>query len=256
MSDEPTFRIRPCSADSARLLERGEHVLLGLSPWNGYYRPRTVEALARWASARFTTVDFIVPGDEVALTLTAAGWPRERAARRAHRAVKRLRNPAVRALAHCGTDAPERHVRTWTELAADARYGVLRDEVEHAYRTDPAVRRACRRTAALAVQHAAGGQAPLREQIDHAVGYALAELPVVLDSPALFHVGTSVFVYHRPMDLLAPLLTGEAASLRPAPGQGYCVVTAQQPPVRTSDVSPPSPVLGTPVSPATGAVPP
>lgn len=230
-----SFHVRPCSAHSARLMERGEHVLLGISPWNSYYKPCVVEALVEWAAARFETVDVLVPGEEIVLTLTAAGWERDRAVRRAHRTLKRLRNPARRALARVGVDAPDRHVRSWTELAADPRYRLLRAEVDHAYGTDRAVRRACRRTAFSAVLHAGEGRAPLPEQVDEAVGYALAELPVVMDSPALFNVDTSVFVYHRDMDLLAPFLTDEPVSLRPAPGQGYCVVTAQpMPPAVTS----------------------
>jgi cyclo(L-tyrosyl-L-tyrosyl) synthase len=73
--------------------------------------------------------------------------------------------------------------------------------------------------------HATDGAEPTEEQIDHAVDYALAELPLVVNGPAVFNTETSLFVYHRPMDLLKPLITGEATALHRAEGQGYAVVT-------------------------------
>ncbi|MFI8933186.1 tRNA-dependent cyclodipeptide synthase [Streptomyces sp. NPDC053474] len=185
--------------------------------------------------------------------MTAAGWPPERARRRGRRAVRVLRNSALRALDRSGVSVPERHVSSWTELACLPRYLQLREAMELAYHEDPAVRAACRRTAALAVQHAVGGQAPGPGQVDHAVPYALAELPVVLDGPALYGVETSVFVYHRPMDLLAPVITGEAVLLRSAPGQGYCVVTAQPPEVAPAPTDT-APVPGTHPLAGTGVV--
>ncbi|MEV8289697.1 tRNA-dependent cyclodipeptide synthase [Streptomyces niveus] len=218
------FVIQPCSPQSARLVERGENVLLGLSPWNGYYKPRTIEALIDWASTHFKTVDVFLPGYEAALTLTAAGLPALKAVHRTRRAVGQLRAPARRGLEKAGVADPLRHLHTWTQLANRPAYTAGRARAERAYRTDPAVRRACRATAHGAVRHASGIE-PTEEQIDLAVSYAIAELPLIVDGPAVFGTDTSVFVYHRPMDLIEPLLTGEAAGLHPALGQGYAIVT-------------------------------
>lgn len=218
------FLVQPCSPESERLVDRAEHVLLGLSPWNGYYKPRTIEALVGWACGRFATVDVLIPGYEAAHTLTAAGFAAPRAVHRARRAVGQLRAPARRALAQAGVADPERHVHTWTRLADRPQYAAARARAEHAYRTDPAVRRSCRTTARGAVRHAAGIE-PTETQIDQAVSYPIAELPPVVDGPGLFGTQTSVFVYHRRMDLIEPLITGEATGLRPADGQGYAIVT-------------------------------
>ncbi|MFD3912994.1 tRNA-dependent cyclodipeptide synthase [Streptomyces sp. NPDC058603] len=218
------FLVQPCSAESELLVERAEHVLLGLSPWNGYYKPRTVEALIDWACSSFKRVDVLVPGYEAAHTLTAAGFTAPKAVHRTRRAVGQLRAPARRALELAGVTDPERHLHTWTRLANRPQYAASRARAENAYRTDPAVRRSCRVTARGAVRHASGID-PTEAQIDQAVSYPIAELPLVVDGPAVFGTETSVFVYHRRMDLIEPLLTGEATGLRPAAGQGYAVVT-------------------------------
>ncbi|WP_405620400.1 tRNA-dependent cyclodipeptide synthase [Streptomyces sp. NBC_01508] len=218
------FVVQPCSPQSELLVERAEHVLLGLSPWNGYYKPRNIKALIGWACSSFKQVDVLVPGYEAARTLTAAGLPAPKAVHRARRAVGQLRAPARQALALAGVADPDGHLHTWTRLADRPQYTASRARVEEAYRTDPAIRRSCRDTARGAVRHASG-QDPTEAQVDQAVSYPIAELPLVVDGPAVLRTESSVFVYHRRMDLIEPLLTGEATHLRPAPGQGYAVVT-------------------------------
>ncbi|MFC8075610.1 tRNA-dependent cyclodipeptide synthase [Streptomyces sp. NPDC057307] len=41
---------------------------------------------------------------------------------------------------------------------------------------------------------------PTEAQVDRAVSYPIAELPLVVDAPAVFGTESSVFVYHRRMD--------------------------------------------------------
>lgn len=49
------------------------------------------------------------------------------------------------------------------------------------------------------------GQAPDEEQVEHAVRYFLAELPLFIDTPAIVGAGTSVFCYHKPPAVLRRL---------------------------------------------------
>jgi cyclo(L-tyrosyl-L-tyrosyl) synthase len=68
------------------------------------------------------------------------------------------------------------------------------------------------------------GSAPSEQQVECAVRYFLAELPLFVDTPAIVGAGSSVFCYHQPPDVLRRLY-GRELSLRPAPGQGFAVVT-------------------------------
>ncbi|MFF8960630.1 tRNA-dependent cyclodipeptide synthase [Streptomyces sp. NPDC014894] len=224
MSIPVGFTVEPCTPESALLVDEAEHALIGLSPWNAYYKPRTVEALVDWACEHFKKVDFVIPGYEAVHTLTAAGYGVADAVHRTRRAVKQLRNPVRRALLRRGADDPEHRVHTWTALTARPAYAAARRRAETAYREDAAVRRACRETASGAVRHAGGGTEPTEAQIDRAVGYAIAELPLVVEGPEVFGVTSSVCVYHRRMDLLEPFIQGETAAFRPSTGQGYAVV--------------------------------
>ncbi|MFB6940789.1 tRNA-dependent cyclodipeptide synthase [Streptomyces sp. NPDC060286] len=218
------FSVQPCTPDSKTLVDQGEHVLVGLSPWNAYYKPKTVEALVEWACTHFKKADFVIPGYEAVYTLTAAGYSAPDAVHRTRRAVKQLRNPARRALLRRGAADPDHSVYTWTAFINRPAYIAARQRAEEAYRDDEEVRRACRVTAAGAIRHATGGVEPSEEQIDRAVGYAIAELPLVVEGPAVFETATSVCVYHRQMDLLQPFIDGKTSTFHSAPGQGYAIV--------------------------------
>ncbi|MEV6581218.1 tRNA-dependent cyclodipeptide synthase [Streptomyces sp. NPDC051582] len=231
VSVNPDITVRPLSATSEQLVKRADHVLLGLSPMNGYYKPRTVETLVAWASDGFKKVDVVLPGYEAAHTLVAAGFDAPEAVRHARRSVHRLRNAALRALERCGIEHPEHHVNVWTQLHNRSPYLAALQQARTAYDRDPVVRRACRQVTAAAIHHARGGgtrQAPpSEEQVDLAVGYVLAEVPLVTSSPAIFAADTSVFVYHRRMELVDILTSDQATALRPAAGQGHAIVTIQ-----------------------------
>jgi len=219
-----SFVLSPLPGGDAFFPGECEHVLIGLSPWNGRYSRRYIEALVTWAHSRFPRVDVFTPGWEAAHTLVAAGVPTGDAVHRARRAGSKLRNPALRALRDAGVAHPERQVHSWTQLHARLAYTGARRRVQLAYETDPAVRRACRETAREAVR-GAGRAEPDECAIDLAVGYALAELPLVTDAPAVFGAASSVFLYHRDMELIRPLINGESTTLTPHAGQKYAIAT-------------------------------
>ncbi|ARZ72377.1 tRNA-dependent cyclodipeptide synthase [Streptomyces sp. HU2014] len=234
METEPPFRTLPYTGQCGRHLMAAEHALIGLSPWNGYFTARRVETLVEWAAGAFRRVDVFIPSYEAAYTLIAAGVAPAVAVGRARRAVKKLRGPAQRALLRAGCG--EGRVHTGTSLAARPRYLRLRRTVERTYHQDPGVRAVCRAVGRSAVAGALAAHArtasrpePEREpglseeRLDTAARYAWAELPVMLDSPGIFGVSSSVLVYHRRTPLMESLLQDDSA-LRPAPGQGFVVV--------------------------------
>ncbi|GAA1988327.1 tRNA-dependent cyclodipeptide synthase [Amycolatopsis minnesotensis] len=213
--------------DERYFLPGAEHVTIGLSPWNGRYKPRYIEALTTWARQAFGKVDVFVPGYQAAHTLVAAGFPVSEAVRRTRRTINKLRNPALRALTAAGEPEPEKHVLTWTQLHSRPEYQRGLARVHEAYEHNPAVRGACRSTARAAIDRMDSEPEITDERIDLAVGYALAELPLVLDGPEVYQVESTMFVYHKEMELLDPFLR-PGAPVRPAPGQGYAVVTDRE----------------------------
>ncbi len=218
------FTVRTLSRRHQRILNRAEHVLIGLSPFNGYYKPRLVRDLVAWGHHHFDRTDVFIPGWETAHTLTGAGMSPRDAVHRSRRAAKRLRNAAVDALRSCGDTEPHTRVHTSTTLASRGAYTRLHERVRTEYARDPVVRAACRETAREALRTHCDGQ-PSEQQVDLAVSYPLAELPLILDSPAIFATESSVVVYHRELGPLTPLILGRSPTVWPVAGQGFAVVT-------------------------------
>ncbi|MFE7116152.1 tRNA-dependent cyclodipeptide synthase [Streptomyces sp. NPDC057654] len=207
-----------------RIADTAEHALIGVSPFNGHYKPKVVEALVEGALESFEKVDVLTPGYEAAYTLTAGGMTPPEAAHRVRKATKQLLNPARRALLRAGVTEPDRHLHTWTQLANRPAYTRLRHQVRKAYETDPAVRTACRAVTRDAVAAVSEGE-PDEQQIDIGVDYPMAEMPLFIDTPSVFGVDSSVFVYHRRIQIAEVLLSGAPHDLELAPGQGFAVAT-------------------------------
>jgi tRNA-dependent cyclodipeptide synthase len=202
-----------------------DHVLVGLSPWNGRYSPEYIRDLISWLHPRFDTIDVVIPGYEAAYTLIAAGHPPARAVHRARRAYRQLRNPAVRALADLGVADPARHVRSLTRLHAEPAYRESLDRARDAYLADARIRGACRAITTEVVRNAAGGRRPAGvTEIDLAVSYVIAEIPLLTDAPGLFGTRGTVFVYHRSSPLVSAIADGNS-TLTAAPGQAWAVVS-------------------------------
>ncbi|MCB5907734.1 tRNA-dependent cyclodipeptide synthase [Streptomyces pinistramenti] len=222
------FSAEPYTENCARISADAEHALIGLSPFNSYYKTHVIKSLTAWAAATFKRVDVLVPGAEGALTLTASGWTHEHAERRLREARKRLCGPARRALAEAGVENPSEHVHTWSELLERAAYRELREQVGDGCRTDPGLRRRVREMTRRAVDALTPGE-PDEQQVNTALGYVLAELPFMVDSPSIFDVKSSVFVYHQQFDLAHSLLNGnEISAVRINPEQGFLVVRPQE----------------------------
>ncbi|WP_206337107.1 MULTISPECIES: tRNA-dependent cyclodipeptide synthase [Streptomyces] len=216
--------VTPLSGRCAEAVERAEHVCFGISPFNSYFSTARIRELAAWGLDRFERVDFFVPDVPSAFTFEALGYAPEKAAWKARRQGQYTRNKIVTALGSLGVTDTEARVLGWAELEANAVFGRLHAGGLRRYGEDVAFRDACREaTGWVLAGKLPAGQAPDEEQVERAVRYFLAELPLFIDTPAIVGAETSVFCYHEPPAVLRRLYGGEL-SWRPAAGQGFAVV--------------------------------
>jgi cyclo(L-tyrosyl-L-tyrosyl) synthase len=146
---------------------------------------------------------------------------------RARRAYRQLRNPAVRALTDLGVPDAAGHVMSWTRLHANPAYRSALLAAQAAYRTDPNITRVCRAMTGEVVRNASGRRRISGSDIDIAVRYVIAEIPLLTNAPSLFGTPGSVFVYHRATPLVAEIAGGNSI-LTAEPGQGWAVVDRQE----------------------------
>jgi cyclo(L-tyrosyl-L-tyrosyl) synthase len=217
--------VEPLSEGCAAVVERGEHACFGISPFNSYFSTERIRDLAAWGLGRFERVDFFVPDAPSAFTFEALGYAPEKAAWKARRQGQYTRNRIATALGSLDVAEDGARVLGWAELEGNAAFGRLHEDGLWRYAEDAQFRDACREASGWVLAgKLPAGQRPDAEQVEQAVRYFLAELPLFLDTPSIVDAGISVFCYHQPPDVLRRLYAGELGR-RPAAGQGFAVVT-------------------------------
>ncbi|MET7714468.1 tRNA-dependent cyclodipeptide synthase [Streptomyces sp. NPDC005407] len=214
----------PLSGRCAAVVERAEHACFGISPFNSYFSAARIRALAAWGLGRFDRVDFFVPDAPSAFTFEAMGYAPQKAAWKARRQGQYTRNKIAGALGSLGVADADKRVLGWAELEGNAAFGALHAMGLRRYDEDAGFRDACHEaTGWVLAGKLPAGQVPDDQQIERAVRYFLAELPLFIDTASVVGAGASVFCYHQPPDVLRRLYAGELG-WQPAAGQGFAVV--------------------------------
>ncbi|MDH6133466.1 cyclo(L-tyrosyl-L-tyrosyl) synthase [Kitasatospora sp. MAA4] len=217
-----TFEARPFSDRCRQVWERGDHLLIGVSPGNSYFSPQRISELILWAREFFDSVDIVYADLHVDTQFAAFGYTPEHAQRRAAKEIKTTARRIQRGVEEAGWEAVR--VRAVSDFLADARYDQLRFAIEEGLRGDPVFRQAAEGMArSFLAGRTPDGAEPTAEQLAAGLRYICAELPFFLDTPGLLGVPTSVSCYHVELPL-TPVLFGRSEGLRAVPQQAYAVV--------------------------------
>ncbi|WP_344578046.1 tRNA-dependent cyclodipeptide synthase [Streptomyces lunalinharesii] len=242
------FTVEPFTDRCREIWARGEHVLIGVSPGNGYFSEQRLTALLRWASEAFAEVDPIVPDVSLVHTYRALGHSEERAWSYAQRDTRRVCRRIARAWTASGVPEHRHRVRTLTEFTGHPTYQALLGRVERAAERQSSVREVFLRASGKALASHLKGAAPTAGQLAEGMRYLIAEMPLCMDSPAILGVPSSVHVYHQVIPTV-PLVFNELFTTQL---QAYAVVRpvlpAQPPPSapprRSGQLPPVGPLTG------------
>lgn len=214
---EEVFQARPFTPACGRLVERGEHALIGISAGNGYFSQHRIAQLLEWTGRRFGAVDLLYADLHIDTMHRAAGAEQAQASRRACRSLRDVRRRIRRAMEAVRVPARVRCLAL-SETVDTPGYRSADERVERAMREHPAVERACEDHVRRII---APEPDPDGARFRAGLSYLRAELPFLLNTPEVLSVDTSVCCYH---DLL-PVLVGlrrETSCLHP--GQGHLVL--------------------------------
>ncbi|MEV2278725.1 tRNA-dependent cyclodipeptide synthase [Nocardiopsis sp. NPDC049922] len=214
------FEAIPFTVNCSVVYDKGEHLLVGASPGNGYFTRDRVAALLRWARRRFDSVDVVYADREVDAMFVALGYDPDRARRRATKDIRALRRRILQGIELSGSDA---RCTALSEFEGDSAYLSLRADVERAMRTDPEFTEVCQKTIRRFLLPRSGEKGPTDAQMEAGMRYLAREVPFFVDTPAILGVGSSVSCYHVEMPL-TPLLFTRTSGLRAADSQAYATV--------------------------------
>ncbi|MFF8763414.1 tRNA-dependent cyclodipeptide synthase [Nocardiopsis dassonvillei] len=217
---EPTddFDVLPFTGSCRRVFERGEHALIGISAGNSYFSQERIAQLLRWAQRHFAEVDVLYADLHLDTMYMASGGSREYASSRANRALKDVRRRIRRAVESAAPDAGNVRVRALSQCTGLPGYRDVAYRLDREHATDPRVRRACEEH----VRHVIGAQPdPDGARLRAGLAYLRAELPLLLSTPRVFGLSSSVCCYHALMPILSRL-RGATSCFHP--GQGHVIL--------------------------------
>ncbi|SDM33180.1 tRNA-dependent cyclodipeptide synthase [Allokutzneria albata] len=218
----------PLTEHCAAPLRSGQHVCVGVSPFNSYFSVERITDAARWAMSEFEDYHFFIPDRAAAYTLEALGYEPDRARLKARRQGQYVVNKVCRALWGLGATNPEEHVLDGATLAENACYQRLLAYAHDLFTADEVFTAHCLdATRWVLDRRLPEGQVPTDEQLRCAVRYFLAELPLFVDTPAITGVESSVFAYHQRVKFLE-LLYSRELPWRPHPRQGFVLLRAEE----------------------------
>ncbi|MEU2790965.1 tRNA-dependent cyclodipeptide synthase [Streptomyces sp. NPDC007100] len=225
-----SYTALPHTPNCRRLLSGADHLLIGVSPGNSYYRIPTLARMLRWAHTTFRRVDVIVPDRSLDSNYRAQGYPEQVARKKARTEISSVRRRVRRAFENSGIPEPEQRTHLLSELAQSPAYRALHQRVRDALATDEHTRRVCREVTARAVTSPADGSERVRDETAEgdptglALEYLIDELPFFIDTPSILGVPASLASYHAPVPF-ADLLYTENGPLRAAADQGLVLLS-------------------------------
>jgi len=222
---EARFLPAPATGNCGLILRRGEHVLIGISPFNSRFSDSYIEKLVVWGRTNFKRFDLMLPGEaDAALLLEAAGAAPEGALRKARHELGRKMKSIHSALHAAGIPQGEARILRFSDFQEDPRYLSIRAQAEQLFLGEREFRDTCSGIALQAIAGCLDGADSTEAQVRIAVNYLFAELPFFVDSPTLLKVPQSLIACHRPWPLAGCLFSGRFA-LSASADQG-CVVLA------------------------------
>jgi cyclo(L-tyrosyl-L-tyrosyl) synthase len=228
----PTFDVRPYTPACRRLFERGEHVLIGVSPGNSYFKRERLTALLEWARCHFAMIDVVYVDLHIDTMQIAFGYTPQEAGARAVKAVRDTRRRIRRAVEATAAPTSRIRVRPLSHCVDLPGYQAVQRRIEEETSTNQGVPKACAEHVRYILRSRAGNSgsaAQEKAKLQAGLAYLHAEMPFLFNTPEVLGVPSSLNCYHTMM----PVLTGlySTAAFRHH-AQGYLVVRPPEPPQR------------------------
>ncbi|TDB52790.1 tRNA-dependent cyclodipeptide synthase [Photorhabdus khanii subsp. guanajuatensis] len=224
------FTVQGASSRCDQIIQRGDHALVGISPFNSRFSKDYVVDLVQWSSHHFRQVDILLPCErEASRLLVASGTESAKAIKKTQREIKRhLRNlDSVISIATLKNN--QIRVIQFSDFALNHDYQSLKTQIENAFNESELFKKTCLDMSFQAVKGRLKGTGQCFDKIDlqlvyKALPYIFAEIPFYLDTPRLLGVKHSTLLYHRPWPIGKGLFNG-SYPIQVGDKQSYGIVT-------------------------------
>lgn len=210
------------------LIQSKEHALVGISPFNSYYSECRIGELIHFAHTNFKDFHLFIPNTLPYFNFIAMGYLPNKAKIKTKRQWNYLKNKIIRAFVSNGFSRKDffKKIITIDEtMDNNISYNQLLELCFKKYESDISFKEDCLTASSMmlrgypdAENNSHTKNTPLKMEL--AVQYLLRELPLLLDTPKILGVTSSVFVYHEQIDFFKKLY-GNCDNKLLASNQGF-----------------------------------
>jgi cyclo(L-tyrosyl-L-tyrosyl) synthase len=222
------FTVRPYTHHCQVIEQEAQHAVIGVSPGNSFFTADTVTGLAHWAAERFARVDIVYTDLYIADMYQALGYATDDARRKAVKNLRGVRAKVTNAAQAVDPDGARVRAHPVSALTGRPEYQRLSRYLDALMADDAALAATVADLVDRFLKDKVTGRDATDLQREVCTRYILSELPLFIDSPAIFDVASSLNCYHQVLPL-ADLLYGPGHGLRASRNQGHGIIALTAP---------------------------
>lgn len=222
--DDPIYIKELCHRCTS-VLEKKEHICIGVSPFNSLFKEEYLDSLIRHCKTNYQSFHLFIPDEATVYTLLALGYDRDRAEKKTKKQVRWLKNKVIKALRANGISELEvnSYLLDGKTLMKNSAFQEELATVHEYFEKDEAFRKHCLEASRWVLENHLPPEEMTEDRLKIAVKYFLYELPLFAATPKIVGTSSSVFCYHQSIDFHKNLYSRQFP-YRPSAGQGYGVI--------------------------------
>lgn len=214
------IKIDPLTENCNLALEKGEHVCIGISPFNSLFSEDYIAALVKWSIHNFKDFHLFIPDEPTFHTLEALGYEEKECRRKMKKQLNWLKNKMHKALERNNVSAKEKHILDWEKLSESKAFQQELEKAFALFDSDEDFRKECLLSSRWVLENKMDEKDIKEENLLKAVKYFLSEIPLFAATNKIIGSGTSLFCYHQSISFHERLYTNQLG-ISPSMGQGY-----------------------------------
>ncbi|MER2471627.1 tRNA-dependent cyclodipeptide synthase [Photorhabdus laumondii] len=225
-----SFTVQGETSHCDQIIQKSDHALIGISPFNSRFSKDYVVDLIQWSSHYFRQVDILLPCErEASRLLVASGIDNVKAIKKTQREIRRHLRNLDYVISTETLKSKQIRVIQFSDFALNHDYQSLKTQVENAFNESESFKKSCLDMSFQAIKGRLKGTGQYFGPIDlqlvyKALPYIFAEIPFYLNTPRLLGVKYSTLLYHRPWSIGKGLFNG-SYPIQVADKQSYGIVT-------------------------------
>jgi len=186
-----------------------EVALIWMSAGNSYFDEKTIGKLLKFADKKFQRVIVLSPDKPAEHTFKAAGYPENKARRKAKLNANLLINRAKRELQKIKGKQKFSFVDWESEVIINPNFKKRYQEIISLYKNNVSFREDARETTKKVIDDKFRDVTEVERAIDEAVFYLIEELSFVLSCPSIYNVDNVSYLYHQNWEIYEAFIKGK-----------------------------------------------